>query len=218
MTYLELVQDLVREAVGLSGSGPTTTSGQSGDMLRAVGWIDRAYEDIQNLRADWRFLRRDVSFTTAAAQQSYEPASDIGEWKRGSFRVYPTAAGVASETPMAEYEWDDFRATFLFGSTRTRQGRPTALGYGTDRSLLLWPIPDATGYTVVGEYYRAPHEMTADDDEPIMPTKYHRLIVWRALNFYAGHAASAETFAQAAQEYRRLLAMMRGTELERASW
>lgn len=218
MTYLELVQALVREAVGLSGSGPTTVVNQTGDMRRAVDWIGRAYEDIQNLHTDWRFLRKDVTFTTETGVQVYNPASDIGEWRRDSFRVYPTASGVGAEINLSEYEWNDFRETYLFNAIRNQTGMPTSLGYGTDRSLYLWPIPDAAGYTVVGEYYRAPHRMVENDDVPIFPEKYHMVIVWRALTFYGGHFAAPETFAQGQQEMRRLLSMMRGTELERVTW
>ena len=218
MTYLELVQALVREAVGLSGTGPTTVAGQTGDMRRAVDWVARAYQDIQNLHADWRFLRRDVSFTTVAGTQTYNPADDIGEWKRGTFSQYRTAQGFGTEVDLSEYEWDDFRDQFLFNAIRSQQGFPTAIGFGTDRALHLWPIPDDGGYTITGEYYRVPHVMVDDDDVPIIPEKYQMVIVWRALTFYAGHAAAPETFAQGQQEMRRLLSMMRRTELERITW
>ena len=217
MTFLELVKRLRNECVGVSGSGPTTVAGQTGDNMRLVEWIASAYKDIQNLHVDWNFLRTDFSFLTVAAQQTYTPtqagAADIGEWLKDSFRVYSTAAGVTSEIDIPCLEWDDFRREYLFGALRATTSKPMVAGSKPDRSLILWPIPDAGGYTVNGEYFKAPQAMVSSDDVPLIPAKYHEVIMWRALVFYAHNQASPESYAHGQAEYKRILAAMARTEL-----
>lgn len=221
LTYLQLCQRLRRECVGVSGVGPSTTTGQTGDMQRIVEWVASAYEDVQNLHTNWNFLRQSFSFDTVAAQQDYTPteagAADIGEWRKDRMTVYLTAGGVGGETYLTPYQWQDFHDAYLFSTLRSQQGFPVSVGIKPDRGLALWPIPGDV-YTVRGEYWRAPHAMAADDDVPILPEKYHMLIVWRALVFYAGHAAAPETFTVGQQEHRRMLSMMRRAELPEVTW
>ena len=220
-TYLALCQRLVRESVGISGSGPTSVLNQTGDLRRVVDWVGSAYEDIQNLHTDWNFLRKTATFNTVADQQDYAPAeagaADLGEWRRDSFRAWLTAAGVGNEVDLTQYAWEDFRDRYLYGTTRTQRGRPVYMAIKPDRSVALWPIPDDE-YTVTAEYFRAPHVMTANADTPIFPAQYHLLVMWRALVFYAGHSAAPETFAVGQQEHKRLLSMLRRAELPATTW
>ena len=221
MTRLELCQRLRSECVGVSGSGPTSTLNQSGDMLRVVNWIDSAYEDIQNLDPRWNFLRKTFSFNTVAAQQGYTQtqagAADQGTWKLDHVKSYLTSEGSAGEIIMSAPDWESFYQVYMLGATRTQTGRPLVVTEKPDRSLALWPIPDAI-YTVTGEYWRAPHQMTADAHVPILPEQFHMLIVWRALVFYAGHAAAPETFTVGQAEHKRLLSMLRRHQLPPVQW
>lgn len=219
MTFIELVVRLRSECVGVSGSGPTAVTGQTGDNARLVDWIQSAYKDIQNLHTDWNFLRSDFSFTTIAGQQTYTPAqagaADVGEWLKDSFRVYTTAVGFNSEIDIPCLDWEDFRREYLFGAIRTNTSKPMIAGRKPDRSLVLWPIPDATNgaYTVLGEYFKEPQAMVGNDDVPLIPAKYHEVILWRALVFYAHNQASPEAYAHGQAEYKRILAGMARTEL-----
>jgi hypothetical protein len=216
MRFIDLVQRLRAECVGVSGSGPTTVTAQTGDNARLVEWIASAYQDIQNLHSNWNFLRADFSFSTVAAQQNYTPAqagaADIGEWKRDSFRVYTTAVGVTSEIDIPLLSWEDFRREYLFGALRVTTSKPMIAGRKPDRSLAFWPIPDGD-YTINGEYWRAPDVMVGSDDTPLMPEQYHMVIVWRALVFYAHNQASPESYAHGQAEYKRLLTMLARAEL-----
>ena len=63
MNFLDLAKRLRMEA-GIAGTGPDTTVGQAGELGRIVTWIGEAYEDIQNKRNDWGFLRQGFSFNT----------------------------------------------------------------------------------------------------------------------------------------------------------
>lgn len=221
MTFIELVKRLRNECVGVSGSGPTSVTGQTGDNARLVEWIASAYQDIQNLHRNWNFLRSDFSFSTVAAQQTYTPAqagaADVAEWHRDSFRIYTTATGVAGEIDIPLLPWEDFRREYLFGALRLTSSKPLVAGRKPDRSLMLWPIPNGD-YTVSGEYWKQPDVMVGNDDEPLFQAQHHMIVVWRALVFYGHNQASAESYAHGQAEYKRILAALSRDELPEVTW
>jgi hypothetical protein len=215
MTRLQLCRRLRQEA-GISGTGPTTTISQTGEMGKVVDWIDSAYQDIQNLHADWDFLRSDLSFETIATISEYPKtaisATEQGEWIDDSFRSYLTSAGVAGEQFMTRVPWKRFRDVYLLGSLRSTTGQPLFITQQPDTSLLMWPIPDAI-YTINGEYFQRPQTMTADSTNPLIPAKYQMIIVWRALMYYAGSAGAPELYAVGQREYKRLLNQLEAHQL-----
>lgn len=227
MNFLSLCQRLRLECVGVSGNGPVSVQGQTGDMLRVVNWVASAYQDIQNLHTDWAFLHREFSFDTVAGQRTYGVATaigdgltigDVGKWREEGMKCYLTADGSDTEIPiLVEPVWADFYDTYEYGPLKTQQGRPDVAGIKPNRTLALWPTPDAV-YTLTGQYFRNPHVMVENTDTPLFDERYHMLIVWRALVFYAGHAAAPETFAVGQQEHKRLLSMLRRDELPAFSW
>lgn len=216
MNFLSLAQRLRQETGGISGTGPVTVVSQTGEMKKVVDWVEFAYEDIQNLHLDWDFLRFDVSFPTIAATQTYTASSagypEYGEWVQDSFRSYLTATGVSVERPMLWKDWEDFRNLYMMGSIRATTGQPLYIAQKPDTSLIMWPIPNAV-YTVVGEYFKRPQTMTVDADIPLIPAKFHMIIVWRALMLYAGQYAAPEMYAVGQKEYRRLLNEMEASQL-----
>jgi hypothetical protein len=100
-TKLALCALLCTEA-GISTPPPAVT-GQTGELARVVGWIDTAYEQIQNAHDNWDFLRQDFSFPTIIGENTYTPASvtpaltDMREWIVGTFRSYLTSVGIDDE-------------------------------------------------------------------------------------------------------------------------
>lgn len=210
MNFLQLSQRLRQEA-GLSGSGPTTVVDQTGMSGQIVDWINTAYMDVLMQHANWRFMQDDFSFETTASKREYTPTeagvTDLDSWKvddYGSFRIYLSASGVANEQYLYPLFWDDFKQMYLFGTTRTAEGMPNYFAVQPDQSLNFYLVPDAV-YTISGKYFKAPAEMSADADEPIIPDQYHMIIVWRALMFYAGFDAASEKYATGKSEYTKLL-------------
>ena len=217
MTFLELCQRLRSEA-GQAGSGPTTVVSQTYELLRTVNWIKTAYEDIQNLHAEWNFLRADLTFQTVASDNTY-PIADIstteyGEWNQESFRSYKTSSGVAGEQFMEWLDWPDFRDKYVIGSNRTLEGNPRYIAQKPDTSLIVFPTPDAA-YTINGEYFKRAQVMSVDADEPLIPTKFHMIIVWRALMFYAGFTGAPELYEVGQREYKNMLFKLESSQLPR---
>ena len=127
MNFLSLCQRLRQEA-GLTGTGPVSVLGQSGEMKRIVDWATAAYEEIQNLHATWRFLKTDFTFQTIYNTQDYTPTAvgldDLATWTKGdqTMRIY---SAIADETFLVYFPWTDFRNTYIFGTHRTTLDRPT---------------------------------------------------------------------------------------------
>ena len=216
LTFLQLAQRLRQEA-GISGTGPATVVSQTGESKKVVDWIQTAYEDIQNLHAEWDFLRTDLTFQTIATVNTYAKtaisADEHGEWVDDSFRSYLTSGGVGSEQFMYWMNWKDFRDWSLLASARNSTGIPRYIAQKPDTSLIVWPTPNAA-YTINGEYFKRPQTMTANADIPLIPDKYQVIIVWRALMFYAGQANAPELYAVGQTEYKRLLRKLESSQLQ----
>lgn len=216
MNFLELCQDMMREA-GISGS-IASVERQSGEALRVVNWIIKAYRYVQNKHVDWNFMRTDVTFDTNTSSAIYTAAAagvaGFGEWRFAGddWRAYNKAIGVADEMELCYMPYDQFRLVYGKGVNRTVTGRPQIVTERPDQSLQLWPIPDAT-YTIVGEQHKAPITLAKSDDVPIFAAKYHDAIVQRALMFYAAFEGDGGMFAAAQTEFARLLAQMEGVYL-----
>lgn len=217
-TFLQLCQRLRQEA-GLSGTGPSTTVGQVGDMKRVVDWIEDAYLDIQNDHTTWRFLRNTFSFSTTASDQDYTPTQagiaspGLKNWVKEDIKIYLTSAGVSNETELEYVPWDFFKANYMFGSHRTQEGYPSIVTVDPSDTLFLWQLPNAI-YTVSGEYYANADEFADEGAYPIFDEDFHMVIVWRALMYYGAWAAADEKYAHGNNEHRKLFRSLELKELE----
>lgn len=205
MTYLELCQSL-RQRAGIGGGGPSAVASQTGELALVVSLIDTAYEDIQDMRADWTFMTHEFTFDCTSAVSNYVPAtvSNVANWNEYSFRTYLASTG--NETYLRYVPWEIFRDTRLFSSSRDNTGRPIEITIPPDKSLTVWPIPDAT-YTIGGQYVQQASVMALDADVPIFD-RYHLVIMYSALEQYAGDVGLPTIYAIASKEKRKLLNRM----------
>lgn len=218
MTFLELVQRLHSEA-SMTGSTPANVTGQTGETARSVKWVLSAYEDIQNIRYNWNFLREDFTFPTVSGTQTYAGATvgltDFGIWDTKDVRCY--GATVNDEVELTFFPWSEFKKAYLFGSSRTSAGMPSTFSVNQDESIVLWPIPDAI-YTVNGSYYKTAQTMTVSADIPILPARYHMAIVWRALMFYAAYEEAVAVYQHGDNEFNRVMYQMEKDQLPKFTW
>ena len=221
MTNLQLCNRLITKA-GISGGTLATTLNQTGEMGRVVSWIDEAYSTIQMIHPNWDWLRKDVTFTTTAGKSKYLPSecgvTDLGKWRMDSFRTYITSVGVASEVFLGSIGYDQYRDTYLYGNMRNTRGRSISVAVSpSDLSLNLGLTPDYVGYTVVGEYYREPLHFTTDTDTPLFPSKYHMIIVYRAMMYYGAYEAAAEVYNEGLAAYNELVRKLNNEQLQDAT-
>lgn len=210
MNFLTLTQRLRQEA-GASGTGPVTVISQAGELARMVSWINSAWMDIQSVHQDWEWLRSSASFPTVASQATYTPAqcglSDFGMWARDTFRNYDTSVGTSSEVYMEYVEYEAWRDSYQYGALRSSTSRPMVMTITPAKAIGLGPVP-LVGYTVTGDYFKVPTEMTLDADIPALPTQFHMAIVWRALVIYGYYEENQSIVQRGQMEFDKIIRRM----------
>jgi hypothetical protein len=228
VNFLALCQRAAVECGVASGSAIqtalSTVVGATGSVGRVVGWVQDAWSDVQMDHDDWSWMRSSnllgggVSFPTIAGQASYPLGAGagtvgvavdaFGKWDRETFRAFPTAVGFQGEDYLDEVPFDTWRDSYMFGAQRSVKTRPVVIAVGPDQSLNLGPPPNGL-YTVTADYFVAPSEMVADTDVPVgLPTRFHMLIVYQAMQKYAGYESAPEVMQRGASESTRMLAQL----------
>lgn len=209
MNFLQLVNQ-TRLECGVSGPALVTAQGLSGEAARIASWVNAAWIDIQAVKEDWQWLRDVVQFNTVAQQQEYTPTqagvgSTFGNWKRDSFRCSSVGQNYADEQLLNYMEYTTFRNLYQYGNMRTTYARPVVVSItGGEKKLAFGSTPDQA-YVITAEYYKKPADLSADSDEPAIPTRFHMAIVYRAMMFYAGYEAAPEVYQRGELEFKRLM-------------
>ncbi len=213
MRFLEIAQR-IRQECGIAGSGPTSLSGQTGELKRVVDWMYAAYQDIQASHSTWEFLRDEFSFSTAIGQADYPALIDLNEWDTDTLRCY---LNLDDEQFLPHVDWEVFRDTYKMGSNRSRAGRPTCFSIKPNNAISFDCVPDGI-YTITGEYYSYPKNIASQNDSPVFPEQYHMAIVYRAMMFFGTYAAEPDKYSVGQDEYQRMLRRMASTLLPRITF
>ncbi len=225
-TFLAGVQDLATEC-GLA-STPTAVASQTGEFGRLVKWYKDAYIDIQNRHQDsWRWLRHSFTLTTTASDDTYTysdctdstSASAItrfGCWRlHDKFdppKIYLQSAGSGSERWLSFLPWDTFKTIYKIGSQAQATGAPAHITVDPQNQIVIGPSPNGA-YVLTGDYYRSAQELSADDDEPEMPSHFHNLIVWGAMIDYGYFELGQEVLGRGQKKYRTMLRKLEANQL-----
>lgn len=198
-TFLQLCVTARREC-GVSSSGPTAVTGQTGILEKIVNWVADGDQETQGRWFDWDFLHvstwTEVSVANVAAIAA---PNTIGTWDEKSFYLNYTAA-THKHLPVMDYrEW---RQNYRQGVRVSK--KPDNVIILPDLSLKLEPPPDAV-YTVSADYWKKPVKMTADANTSPIPEEYERIIVARAKIFYGEAQAAPEILVSGQIEYDDLL-------------
>lgn len=213
MNLLSLV-NRARQECGVSGGALTTVQGtltQEGQRFK--DWVNTAWTDIQQHRGDWQWMRKTATFNTVAGQTSYTAAQagapDVNEWSPESFRDYLASIGVKGEMFMTYRDFSEYRDLYEFNAMRLTQSRPVEITIRPDHSTLsVWPLPNDV-YTITGEYYRVPTDLTLDTDDPAsagndLPTRFHMLLIYMAMRSYAAYESAPEVDARGMEGMMRI--------------
>ena len=220
MTFLQLCARLRQEVSG-SGTGPSTTVGQTGELGRIVSWIATADEDIQRLENEWLFMRSGFTVNTVAdtAAYAYTACTDttssatitaFRNWVKDSFKIYLSSTGVAGEGAIDYIDYQTWYEIYNTGSQTS--SRPLHFTIAPDMSIKLGPAPSAV-YRVSGEYGKAVTTLAANADVPQYPSEYHMLPVYRAMMKYGRYTGAAEVYQDGKNEYDRMMNEMELTQL-----
>lgn len=223
MQFLTICQKLRRKC-RVMGSGPTAVTGQSEEYNRLIDFVNEAYMMVLRKHTDWRFMRASTTCATVQGQSTYSPTTDFGltdfgywalDYDNGdTFRNYVTATGTNSEVFMTVMEYDQWRDTYLFGALRQTYTRPIAVALAPDNSLACGPIP-ASGYTLVGDYYKVPTELVNATDVPVIPEQFQWAIIYQAMMLYGASEAAPEAYDDGKANLDLILRQMEMTYLRR---
>lgn len=224
-TYLQLCQDLVRECgISTSSSGPSAVTSQSGEMLRVVNWIKKAYDEILVLHPNWKFLRSSFTVSTSSGDNVYLPADCTDSrlsaamtadkfqyWWTDTFRIYLSSAGVSTQAYLPHRQYDSFRDYWLLGSPAN--ARPSEFTVRPDDNAIMpGATPDDT-YVITGDYQRMGAPLAADADEPLIPTRFQQVIVYRAGMKYARYEEDGGLYQGMQLEHDRIMADLEANQL-----
>lgn len=204
MDFLALI-NRTRQECGASGGDLANFSALSKDSTRFKNWVASAWEEIQMMRTDWMWMRGDFSFALTTSDGRYS-AADAGiasrflQWDKLSFRIYQTALGISDEIELPYLPYEDFRAVYDTGPQT--DSRPLHASIAPNLDLLIGHKPDATGYTVRGEYFKSIQSLSLTTDTPEMPAQFHMAIVYRAMQKYARYDAAPEIYTDAERNER----------------
>jgi hypothetical protein len=217
VNWLQLTQAVKRESGLGSAASIAGLSTATGDDLRMFHWVQWAARDITLQREDWRWRRGSVSVATTNAVNS--PASlgitDFAGWKPSNNQYKPSAYrvsdGAAMEQELSYLEYDQFRKQFMLGAPVP--GSVQYWSISPAEELLLGPAPDSA-HNIRADYAKDYSELTADDSVPSLPTRFHMLIVWRALMEYGGFDAAGEVYQRAQANYQSAWTQLSQSQLE----
>lgn len=217
MNYLQLCQRLRLEC-GVSGTGPSTVTSQTGQLLKLVNWVAQAWLEIQMSRPDWRFMWKEFTFNTVAGTRDYPAAdvsiTDLDSWDVGSFLIYETAIGTSDQNELPYMDYLDWRKKYRVQMAERANDRPLLFTLmPDDEAVRFEPRPDAI-YTIDGEYKRTVQTFSVSADTPTgLPSKFHMLIVYKAMQYYGFHENAPDVLANGETWYDQMLTILEREQL-----
>lgn len=224
-TYLELFQSAKRNC-RLTGTAPTTVTGNLGVLDRLSHWVADAYTELQN-RHNWRWLRHEFTLPLVASTSQYEytdctdseTAATIARFKRWWLndtedppKAYLTATGVSGEYWLSYTPWESFKSVYL--RNFTSESNPAVCSVDHLNRINVGPTPD-DAYTLTSDYQLSPQVLSLNADVPEMPSQYHMLIVYLAMQKYGLIEGAPEVLAMGQSEGNRMLRQLEIDQLQR---
>ena len=207
MNYLELTNAVLRE---INEVEITNVSSTRGVQSSVKDFINKAQRDIINSEVEWPFTVVNQSFTTTAGTAEYSRESDAKTVDYDSFTVQESAS--TSERKLKYLSFDEYLERRNEADTNPDAGSQALPEYvykTPDSKIGLSPVPDLATYTVRYYYYQTTSDMAVNTDNPIIPERFHDVIVNRA-RYYAHMLRSDVQFSQLAlRDYTEGLGRMR---------
>ena len=215
MTFVELC-DMVRREGGISGQPITTLAGNlPAETARIKNWVKDAWADIQTMQTQWMFMFYESSFTIPQYASVIQPdefaAGVVAEWDPYSVRISRKYETKSRSQPMMIQNYALFKDHE--GIDPTRRGMPSVIAiHPRTEALHLAPAADDE-YELYFDFYRTPQILDTDDEEPVMPSRFHALIAWEALVRYGGYEVAPDVVTRAQTHAHRLMAALMGDQL-----
>ena len=155
----------------------------------------------------------DVTFTTTYVAETFSgleqtsvrdyeflTASSVDHFDLDSFKFYLKADGANYAYDLTYVEYKDFKRKF---ADYSQTDEPSFFTVTPDKKIRLYPQIDGV-YTITAEAFSEPQTLAANADVPVMPSKFHMIIVWKALIDYGGYEETSQVMTHASLRYQEL--------------
>ncbi len=218
--YLDLVTNFIMETALSGGGAPSTVVGLIGDQAKAAYWVKQANAQIQREWRNWDFLWGRVDDATLGEDSTTIPGvletqgenevQIINFIKQKSLAIM--VEGSAHFPEFQDWNNSDFSRLWTY-ETQTANNYPAFWSMRPDRVIVVSSPFESAGLTAKYEYLRKPKPLLVDDDVPLVPDDFTRLIVVLAKIMYAEHEDAPEVMEGAQGEYDFLLSEMEAAHL-----
>ncbi len=192
MDYLALLNRFASEA-DLSTTFSATT-GLTGQDLRAAQWVNQAYTEIQESKSAWNWRKAeatgvetiaigDTSVTLLGASANFEKLLPYDPTGHPFVLFYQNAVGVTDAQECYLLPYHEFNGYYDSGRFNNSSGRPQFCTITPTGTLRFFPKADVA-YKIKYAHTTTLQTLSATSDTPVMPTRYHMLIVYLALTYY----------------------------------
>ena len=207
MNYLDLINAVLREVNEVE---LTTLASARGIQSSISDFINKSQRDIINSEVEWPFTVTTGSITTTAGTAEYSKPATAKTIDFDSFTVQESAT--TAEKKLKYISFEEYIEKLNEADTDPAGGSqalPQYVYLTPDEKIGLSPVPDLSTYTVRYYYYATHTDMTLATDTPVIPERFHDVIVNRA-RYYTHMLRSDTQFSQLAlKDYTDGLARMR---------
>jgi len=189
MNFLDLVRK-VDELSLIQGQVDSVTP-TSGFQTSMVGAVQRANIDLHLFRKDWLFNYTTIEVPLRPLVNSYTP-SGIRYWE-----------GVYHENRVLR---EVGYHTYLINDWTENPSKPCMYTKAPDKTLIFNTSND--NYIVKAHGYLLPDSLTSNTDIPRIPSEYHLLIVYKALEILGSSVYLGNLIEQYMKSYDEMLGQM----------
>lgn len=213
MDYLGLLQRAVRESrVGIPvPSAVTGLSGLAADLAR---WTAEAWEEIQRENHKQLKCLRVRNFTATAltiGTNSYSITAgspDLAIANFGAFdekSLYTQKSDGSSKQTLTIVDYEEWLKRYKLATLP--DGQPSIATMPSADTILFNAMPDLA-YQFKGDQWRSPQVLSGNTDTPLLPARFHMVIVWEAVKKLAADRENATQFSEANEKANAIYAEM----------
>lgn len=237
MDFLKLVKRLATETgteleskIDSVAIPPATAYGETTEhRTRLIQWIQQAWLEIQEDQEDWNWMVQTAQMSMVRGQVSY----NIGEivnigceeviydhlrpWVATLDYRYIWMVDGSTDRPNPQMCYYVPTEQFFGEVDRYNdQSFGPASRYSIDRKgdIHFDSTPQTDDYHIEFEFKALPQELLLDTDVPKLPLKFHMLIVYKAMQYYAAFDEAATQYNRASKLYRDWMNKLRMAELK----
>lgn len=198
MNALTIAQTVYKRC-GLHGTLESFEAPVGPQQVATVEAVKEAWAHIQTLRTKWTFMDSYTTFTTTSGITSYATSAIMSGASEDNLDYIHIGGVIYNRQPLSKVDW----RAFLYVDNSV-PAEPNWYTWEDATSTLFMNIPDGA-YDITVRYHMLPQELSAGSATPRLPTKYHYLIVYEALQEMATYLGNDEVYTRYSTKHDEML-------------